>query len=78
MNKKLQIINKSINEIREILGEECADITQLPELVRDLSEKSAKSGYTTVFVFSTKVNPNKPTGGSLDTTTGMVLGLEDI
>lgn len=74
---KLETINSSITEIREILGAECASVGQLPDLVRTLSEEASKSGYTTAFLFSTESNPNIPTGGSLDTTTGLVIGIED-
>lgn len=74
---KLQTINKSITEIREILGEKCANINQLPSLVKTLADKAAMGGFTTVFVFSSDLYPNVPTGGSLDTTTGLVMGLAD-
>ena len=74
---KINIINNSINEIREILGQDCADIEQLPDLVRELVEDPSRNGFTTVFVFSSDSNPNIPSGGSLDTTTGMVIGLEE-
>ena len=77
MNKDLETINKTVNEIREILNAECAPIDQLPEMVNDLSQTATKSGFTTAFIFSTKPNPNMPTGGSLDTTTGLVVGIED-
>lgn len=77
MNNKINIINNSINEIREILGQNCADIEQLPDLVRELVEDPSKNGFTTAFVFSSNSNPNIPSGGSLDTTTGMVIGLEE-
>lgn len=74
---KLQIINKSIADIREILDAECTSIEKLPELVQTLSKEASRSGYTTSFVFSSKSNPNAPTGGSLDTTTGLVVEIED-
>jgi hypothetical protein len=77
MNKDLEAINKSITEIRELLNAECTPIDQLPDMVSDLSKSAAKSGYTTAFVFSTNSNPNTPTGGSLDTTTGLVVDIED-
>lgn len=77
MNKDLEAINKSITEIRELLNAECTPIDQLPDMVSDLSKSAAKSGYTTAFMFSTNSNPNTPTGGSLDTTTGLVVDIED-
>lgn len=73
---RLEQINKSITEIREILGAECAPITDLPEKVRTLSEQAVRGGFTTVFVFSGDSNPNKPSGGSLNTITGLVEGLD--
>lgn len=73
---RLEQINKSITEIRKILGAECAPITDLPEKVRTLSEQAVRGGFTTVFVFSGDSNPNKPSGGSLNTTTGLVEGLD--
>ena len=77
MNDKINIINDSISEIRDVLGQDCADIEQLPSFVRELVENSSRNGFTTVFVFSSDSNPNIPSGGSLDTTTGMVIGLEE-
>lgn len=74
---KLDTINKSITEIREILGEECASIEQLPDLVRNIAYDPTRSGFTTAFVFSLESHPNTPTGGSLDTATGLVIGLEE-
>ena len=74
---KLNVINKSINEIREILGEECANIEQLPDMIRSLATDPSRSGFTTAFVFSSESYPNTPTSGSLDTATGLVVGLED-
>lgn len=74
---KLQIINKAISDIRETLDAECTSIERLPELVQTLSKEASRSGYTTSFVFSSRSNPNAPTGGSLDTTTGLVVEIED-
>ena len=73
---KLDTINKSITEIREILGEECASIEQLPDLVRNIAYDPTRSGFTTAFIFSSESHPNTPTGGSLDTATGLVVGVE--
>lgn len=77
MNEKLNKINTSITEIRSILGEECASIEQLPSFVKNLADNAARSGFTTVFIFSSKNNPNIPTGGSLDTTTGLVVNIDE-
>lgn len=77
MNEKLHKINNSITEIRNILGEECATIEQLPGFVKTLADNSARSGFTTAFIFSYKDNPNVPTGGSLDTTTGLVVNIDE-
>lgn len=74
---KLQIINESISEIRDILNADCTSVTELPDLVRNLVNDPSKSGYTTAFVFSSELQPNTPTGGSLDTTTGLVVGVEE-
>ena len=53
MNEKLHKINNSITEIRNILGEECATIEQLPGFVKTLADNSARSGFTTAFIFKT-------------------------
>jgi hypothetical protein len=74
---KLELINKSINEIRTILGAECTPIEGLPAMVRALAEDPSKSGFTTSFVFSNEIGPARPTGGSLDTTTGLVTDLDE-
>ena len=73
---KLQAINESISEIREILGAECVNVSELPDLVRKISNDPTRSGFTTAFVFSSESHPNTPTGGSLDTATGLVVGVE--
>lgn len=72
---KIETINQSISEIREILGAECANISELPSLVRNLTNDISKNGYTTAFVFSSESNPSLPTSEGLDTTTGLVSGL---
>ena len=77
MNEKLNKINTSITEIRSILGEECASIEQLPSFVKNLADNAARSGFTTAFIFSSKNNPKIPTGGSLDTTTGLVVNIDE-
>lgn len=74
---KLELINKSINEIRTILGAECTPIEGLPAMVRALAEDPSKSGFTTSFVFSNEIGPARPTGGNLDTTTGLVADLDE-
>ena len=76
MGDKIKIINNSINEIREILGAECASIERLPELVRAYVKDDSRNGFTTAFVFSSDLHPARPSGGSLDTTTGLVVGLD--
>lgn len=75
---KLEIINESISEIREILGAECASIEDLPEMVRQYAEDPSRSGFTTAFVFSSENSPNNPEGGILNTETGLVEGLDSI
>jgi hypothetical protein len=77
MSNQLEIINKSVNEIREILNAKDAAIYELPDMVKALSEKAANSGFTTAFIFSTESNPIVPTGGSLDATTGLVTNIEE-
>lgn len=72
----LENINKSISEIRELLGEECATIEELPGLIKSIVEDPSKSGYTTSFVFSSSTNPNTPSGGTFNTETGLVDGLD--
>lgn len=73
---KLQIINDSISEIRDILDADCANITELPELVRVLKEDPSRNGFTTVFVFSSLANPGVPTAKSLNTSTGLIADLD--
>lgn len=73
---KLHVINNSLSNIREILGEDCAHIQELPNIVQFLKDDSTKNGHTTSFVFSTQSSPNQPSGSSLDTTTGLVTDLE--
>jgi hypothetical protein len=75
MDQNLEVINESVNEIREILGAECATIDELPAMVRALSESASKGGFTTAFIFSVNSNPNRPTGGSFNATTGSVEGV---
>lgn len=72
---KLETINKTLTEIREILGAECANIEELPELVSALYEKTARGGFTTSFVFSLNSNPTLPVGGKLNIITGLIEGL---
>lgn len=72
---KLETINKTLTEIREILGAECANIEELPELVSALYEKTARGGFTTSFVFSSNSNPTLPVGGKLNIITGLIEGL---
>lgn len=67
---KLETINESISEIREILGAECAHISELPDLIRGLNTSGA--GYTTAFVFSSVPNPIVPTAKTIDLSTGLV------
>ena len=59
---KLNIIKNSIEQIREVIGEPCDHIENLPEKINKLVEDASKVGYSTVFVFSNEENPNKPTG----------------
>ena len=73
---KIETINQSISEIREILGAECTNISELPALVRNIAYDPTRSGFTTAFIFSSESHPNTPTGGSLDTATGLVVGVE--
>ena len=73
---KLHIINNSLSNIREILGEDCTHIQELPNVVQFLKDDATKNGHTTSFVFSTQPSPNQPSGSSLDTTTGLVTDLE--
>ena len=73
---KLEIINESISEIRDILGAECANIEDLPEMVKQLADDPARSGFTTAFVFSSESSPIRPEGGKLNTETGLVEDLE--
>ena len=77
MSTKLEIINESISEIRDILGADCTNISELPHLVRNLSENAEKSGFTTVFAFSSFNNPTKPTSVTIDTKTGLINGLNE-
>lgn len=74
---KLEIINKTISEIRETLGAECANIEDLPDMIKQLATDPSKSGFTTAFVFSSESHPNAPTGGSLNTTTGLVVDIDE-
>lgn len=76
MKNNLENINKSISEIRELLGEECATIEELPDLIKSIVEDPSKSGYTTSFIFSSSTNPNTPSGGTFNTETGLVDGLD--
>ena len=73
---KLQVINESISEIRNILGAECANIEDIPELVKQLAEDPSKSGFTTSFVFSFEKAPGNPEGGKLNTETGLIEDLD--
>lgn len=73
---KLETINKSISEIRNILGEECVDIEQLPNLIRNIVNDSSRSGFTTTFLFSNDLNPTLPVGGTFNIETGLVEELE--
>jgi hypothetical protein len=77
MNDKLEIIKNSINEIRETLGAECMPIDELPGLVKDMTIGSGRGGFTTAFIFSADDNPNKPSGGKMDMTTGALSGVKD-
>jgi len=73
MNNKLNIIENSVSEIREILGAECASIDQLPELIRSqIGTSAVGSGNSTAFLFSNSNYPGKPTGNTLDLQTGLV------
>lgn len=73
---KLHVINNSLSNIREILGEDCTHIQELPNIVQFLKDDATKNGHTTSFIFSTQSSPNQPSGSSLDTTTGLVTDLE--
>lgn len=74
---KLEIINDTIADIRDILGAECANIEELPGLIENLQTKASNNGgFTTAFVFSSDTNPTIPTEGVLNTTTGVVEGLD--
>lgn len=72
---KLNIIKNSIEQIREAIGEPCDHIENLPEKINELVEDASKVGYSTVFVFSNKENPNKPTGNLYEN--GIVSDLDD-
>lgn len=78
MNEKLETINNSITEIREIVGAPCANISELPDLVRSLSSAGGGlgGGYMTAFAFSSLTSPNTPSGNTLDTSTGYVTDLD--
>lgn len=74
---KLEIINDTIADIRDILGAECANIEELPGLIENLQTKASNNGgFTTAFVFSSDTNPTIPTEGVLNTITGVVEGLD--
>jgi hypothetical protein len=75
---KLEQINKSITEIREMLGEDCTPISELPEKVKDVVEHVARGYFTTAFVFSKESNPTKPSGGKLNVVTGLVEGISAV
>lgn len=73
---KLEIINKSVSEIREKLGAECVNIEDLPGLIDEVySQTPNTGGNTTAFIFSSSVNPVFPSGGTLNLDTGLVEGL---
>jgi hypothetical protein len=74
---KLNIINKSISEIRSLIGAECASIEELPELIKNHLGDSNRGMSTTAFVFSAKDSPVLPTSSSLDVSTGLILDLEE-
>lgn len=77
MNKNLEIINKSVNEIREIVGARCAHISDLPKIIQALKDNSG-SGYSTVFVFSdNSFLPETPSASKLNIETGLLEDLDE-
>lgn len=76
MSNKTEIIYEALDEIRDILGAECATVEELPGLVRNVVNDPARSGFTTSFIFSSENNPNFPTADALDTQTGLVSNLD--
>lgn len=79
MDEKLQIINDSVNEIRDILGVECANISDLPGLIRNWGVSGGEgggAGYTTVFAFSGENYPAIPTASMLNLETGLLDDLD--
>jgi hypothetical protein len=76
MSNKTEIIYEALDEIREVLGAECATIEELPGIVRNVVNDPARSGFTTSFVFSSEPNPNLPTADSLDMQTGLISNLD--
>lgn len=74
---KLELINNSVNEIREILGVECAPVEALPEMIRQIAEDPSRSGLSTIFVWSTDDAPGDPNSNKLDVATGILSDLSD-
>ena len=78
MKTKLEIINDTLEEIRDILEvPECASIEEIPSILKGVLGDPSRNGYTTVFAFSSYVMPEKPTANTLDVSTGMVTGLDE-
>ena len=71
---KLNIIKSSIDQVRDVV--DFCNISELPRAISELANNTSKN-FTTSFIFSIESNPNAPTGGSLNTTTGLMVDLDE-
>lgn len=69
---KLEQINRAVNDIREMVGASCTPISELPAAVAEWGETNIGGGFTSAFVFSTKLSPVIPDTTELDMETGLV------
>lgn len=76
MNKNLKTITDAVNEIRELVGSECAHISDLPEMIKNSVGKNC-SNHTTAFVFSSNPISNKPTANRINIETGLIEDLDE-